>query len=235
MQVTAKSLPLALIKAGAELGVTQEDLGYSVIKEKERFLGLFGSSVTIVAWPANGKHSDRTAVDAVDDAEVEEIVERMRVYCENVCERMLQVPVEVATTIEKERVIFDISGAEVVESFDQNAKLYESFEHILRKFPGSLKKILPHRIFVDAGGQRRVREKELMKVALDLSEKVSETCRPVVLNYKSPYDRKVIHMALDKDDRVYTKSIGHGQNRKLMILPSKGGDPDEVDDDKPAW
>ena len=29
-------------------------------------------------------------------------------------------------------------------------------------------------------------------------------------------------MALDKDDRVYTKSIGSGPNRKLMILPSKG-------------
>ncbi len=29
-------------------------------------------------------------------------------------------------------------------------------------------------------------------------------------------------MALDADDRVYTKSIGSGPNRKLMILPVKG-------------
>ena len=28
-------------------------------------------------------------------------------------------------------------------------------------------------------------------------------------------------MALDKDDLVYTKSIGSGSNRKLMILPQK--------------
>ena len=41
------------------------------------------------------------------------------------------------------------------------------------------------------------------------------------MTHKSSYDRKIIHMALDKDDLVYTKSIGSGANRKLMILPSK--------------
>jgi spoIIIJ-associated protein len=59
-------------------------------------------------------------------------------------------------------------------------------------------------------------------MAKDLSEKVHENKKPIVLNYKSPYERKIIHMALDKDDRVYTKSIGSGPGRKLMILPSQG-------------
>ena len=45
--------------------------------------------------------------------------------------------------------------------------------------------------------------------------------KPAILDYKSSYDRKIIHMALDQDDRVYTKSIGSGPNRKLMILPAK--------------
>ncbi|MEZ4743631.1 MAG: R3H domain-containing nucleic acid-binding protein [Bdellovibrionota bacterium] len=61
-------------------------------------------------------------------------------------------------------------------------------------------------------------------MANDLSIKVSENKRPVVLNYKSSYDRKIIHMALDKDEKVYTKSIGSGPNRKLMILPIDGAD-----------
>lgn len=72
-----------------------------------------------------------------------------------------------------------------------------------------------------------------MQMAHDLSAKVHENKRPIVLNYKSSYDRKIIHMALDKDERVYTKSIGSGPNRKLMILPSRGGSrtpvPDQVD------
>ena len=56
-------------------------------------------------------------------------------------------------------------------------------------------------------------------MAHDLSNKVHENRRPIVLNYRNSYDRKIIHMALDKDRRVYTKSIGSGANRKLMILP----------------
>ena len=94
-------------------------------------------------------------------------------------------------------------------------------EHILRKKPRHLRQELPFRIFVDVGGIRQKREEDLIQMAVDLSAKVSENKRPIVLNYKSSYDRKIIHMALDKDDRVYTKSIGSGPNRKLMILPVK--------------
>ena len=61
----------------------------------------------------------------------------------------------------------------------------------------------------------------LIEMAHDLSDKVHEKQKPIVLNYKSSYDRKIIHMALDKNDKVYTKSIGSGANRKLMILPVK--------------
>ena len=71
-----------------------------------------------------------------------------------------------------------------------------------------------------------------MELARDLSEKVHENKRPIVLNYKSSYDRKIIHMALDKDDRVYTKSIGTGPNRKLMILPIRKKDEPEYGDER---
>jgi hypothetical protein len=39
-------------------------------------------------------------------------------------------------------------------------------------------------------------------------------------------------MALDKDDRVYTKSIGTGPNRKLMILPIRKKDEPEYGDER---
>lgn len=101
----------------------------------------------------------------------------------------------------------------------KNVKIAESLEHILRKIP-KIKRELPFRVFVDVNEIRQSRETELVEMAQDLSEKVHDKKRPIVLNYKNSYDRKIIHMALDKDDRVYTKSIGEGSDRKLMILPS---------------
>jgi spoIIIJ-associated protein len=51
---------------------------------------------------------------------------------------------------------------------------------------------------------------------------VVTTGQKCVLDYKSAADRKIIHMALENDTRVYTKSIGNGPSRKLMILLSRG-------------
>ena len=80
---------------------------------------------------------------------------------------------------------------------------------------------VPFRVFIDMGGGRKNRDEELVSIAQKTSKKVVEKQKPIILNYNNSYDRKVIHMALDGDKRVYTKSVGVGANRKLMVLPSK--------------
>ena len=120
-----------------------------------------------------------------------------------------------------EKTYFNIDIPEFeFDSAKMGTRLAEAMEHLLRKMPRAMSE-LPFRIFVDFNGSRKAREEELIDMAVDLSHKVFENKRPIVLNYRSSYDRKIIHMALDEDKRVYTKSIGTGANRKLMILPSK--------------
>ena len=118
------------------------------------------------------------------------------------------------------RLVLNINSDFLAKQFAKNSKLAESFEHLLRKKPRHLRQELPFRVFVDANNVRVDRETELSEMAKELSDKVFNQNKPVVLNYRSSYDRKVIHMALDKDERVFTKSIGKGPNRKLMILPT---------------
>lgn len=144
-------------------------------------------------------------------------------YCAGICDRIVGQPVKVTTYLEgNDRLIVNIDNPELAAIIERNSKLAEALEHLLRKKPSHLQQQLPFRIFVDVGGVRRTREQELIQVAQEMSNKVALKKRPIVLNYKSSYDRKIIHMALDQDSRVYTKSIGAGPNRKLMILPSKG-------------
>ena len=90
------------------------------------------------------------------------------------------------------------------------------------KKPRNLKQELPFRIFIDAQGSRKGREEELARIAKEKAEEVVSTGQKCVLDYKSAADRKIIHMALENDSRVYTKSIGNGPSRKLMILLSRG-------------
>ena len=245
VKIQAKSLEQALVKAAGSLGVTQDDVGYEIVKE-DTAKGLFSffknPLVEINAWnrkvgkpadvkPRSNSGSSRSSRPVapvepraeLSDAQVAELVEELRGFCEGICKYVADGEVSVSAEVEDGRLILDVESEYMSQQIIKNTKLAEAMEHILRKKPRHLKQELPFRIFVDVGGHRKGREQELVQMAFDLSAKVHENKRPIVLNYKSSYDRKIIHMALDKDDRVYTKSIGSGPNRKLMILPVKDG------------
>lgn len=226
VRVTAKTIELAVEEAATRLGVDINRVDYRVVSQTGGgFFSFLGKKVEIVAVLGGGstKMSSDTDDDRLElsDSEVAELKEDLRQFCSGICRFMTQGDVDVKADIDDGRLILDINDEFLAEQIVKNSKLAESLEHILRKKPRHLKRELPFRIFVDVNGVRLHREKELIEMAHDLSEKVHENKRPIVLNYKSSYDRKIIHMALDKDDRVYTKSIGSGPNRKLMILPMK--------------
>ena len=163
------------------------------------------------------------AAEPLPPEKIEALKTELAEFCAGICSHIADEPVTVTTTLEGSRLVLDLGSEVMAQHVARNTKLAEALEHILRKKPRHLRQELPFRIFVDVNGIRRQRESELVTMAHDLSAKVFESKRPIVLNYKSSYDRKIIHMALDKDERVYTKSIGSGPNRKLMILPSRDG------------
>ncbi len=274
INVQAKTLEQALIKACGTLGVSQEGLGYKILKEdtSKGFMSFFkASSVEIEAWTTSGNQSrsnqtrvsnnsyrdnghrddsrqnnrrsepraprkehtpaprtnytedseDQISAEPLSAEKTAELVEELRTFCAGICERIAGESVNVSATNSDGRLVLNVENEYISGQINKNSKLAEAMEHILRKKPRHLRQELPFRIFVDVSGSRRQREEDLIHMAQDLSSKVHENKRPIVLNYKSSYDRKIIHMALDKDDRVYTKSIGSGPNRKLMILPVK--------------
>jgi len=169
-----------------------------------------------------------TPAEPLTEQQVESLRLELQDFCKVVCEKISDgEPTEVLTSIKDGRLQLDIRNEYIQDQIQRNAKLAEALEHLIRKKPRHLKQELPFRIFIDANGNRKSREEELAQLAVEMSLQVFENQKPIVLNYKSSYDRKIIHMALEKDDRVYTKSIGTGPNRKLMILPSKNGKHDE--------
>ena len=248
--VTAKTLDLALIRAAGQLGISSDKVAHEVKLESSGFLGL-GKKVVIEAWnksdrKANSKSSNKKTRSAkssrsqrsernertersepraeLSSSQVSELKTELKEFLEGIVELALGAKTPVEISEEGGRLVLNIESEELAKQFAKNSKLAESFEHLLRKKPRHLRQELPFRVFVDADSVRVSREKELSDMAKELSDKVHNQNKPVVLNYRSSYDRKVIHMALDQDERVYTKSIGKGPNRKLMILPSKDGD-----------
>jgi len=79
---------------------------------------------------------------------------------------------------------------------------------------GSEKKII-----LDIESYRDKREKTLKKMSKDIAFKVIKSGKPMVLEPMNPFERRLIHLTLQNDKRVTTKSEGQGIYRKIKISP----------------
>ena len=79
------------------------------------------------------------------------------------------------------------------------------------------------RIIIDTEEYRKRREQSLVALAVRLGEKVKKTKKPVTVGHMNAHDRRVIHMAMQNDETLTTKSRGEGEYRKILILPVRRG------------
>ena len=83
-------------------------------------------------------------------------------------------------------------------------------------------------IVIDTEEYRKRREESLVALAMRLGEKVKKTKKSVTVGHMNAHDRRVIHMAMQDDETLTTKSRGEGEYRKIVILPARRG-PDRAD------
>jgi spoIIIJ-associated protein len=73
---------------------------------------------------------------------------------------------------------------------------------------------------VDSQDYRARRRTALVDLAKRLGERARQRGKTVTLNPMSPRDRRVVHLALQADPSLTTRSSGKGYFRKLLIIPS---------------
>lgn len=76
-------------------------------------------------------------------------------------------------------------------------------------------------IVIDTEGYRKRREEALVALALRIGEKVKKTKKPVTVGHMNAHDRRIIHLAVQNDENLATRSRGEGEYRKILILPTK--------------
>jgi spoIIIJ-associated protein len=81
---------------------------------------------------------------------------------------------------------------------------------------GQLKAWLP--LTVDVAGYKKRRYDSLRRLALQLAEQVKTKRRAITMEPMPPDERRVIHLTLADNPDVTTRSIGEGENRKVVIL-----------------
>ena len=117
-------------------------------------------------------------------------------------------------------IILDIRGDDLGVLIGRRGESLMALQYITRMIVShQLKKWL--NIILDVEQYRARRERSLRQLALRMAERVTATRQAVPLEAMTPYDRRVIHLTLHGHEYVTTKSIGEGENRKVVIIPIK--------------
>jgi len=76
------------------------------------------------------------------------------------------------------------------------------------------------RIFIDCDGFRSRHEEDISGLALRLGEKAKRLRKPVTINSLNAHDRRLVHMALQDDQELRSRSKGDGEFKKVVIYPN---------------
>ena len=77
------------------------------------------------------------------------------------------------------------------------------------------------RVKLDTEDYRRRRKQTLENLAKNIAYKVKRSRKPVSLEPMNPYERRIIHSALQADDRVSTHSEGEEPYRRVVVTPNR--------------
>jgi len=135
---------------------------------------------------------------------------------------------QVTATETDDTIILSIAGDDSGLLIGRRGQNLDALQYLLNK---AINKSDADRkmIVVDSEEYRKRREESLLDMAERIREKVKKTQKPLSLSHMNAHDRRIIHLALQEDAALVTKSRGEGEYRKVIVLPARkssaGGHP----------
>jgi spoIIIJ-associated protein len=83
----------------------------------------------------------------------------------------------------------------------------------------------PTQVVIDVEGYRARREKQLRQLARRMADQAVERGRTMALEPMPAGERRIIHLELRDHEKVYTESVGEGEQRKVTIIPRADDSP----------
>ena len=207
IEVSAKTLDEAITEACQKLGVTSDKLDYEVVEEgSSGFLGI-GSKPAVIK-----------AAVKVEEASLEEVAKS---FLNDVFAAMNMNVVVTASYDEVEKALdIDLSGDEMGVLIGKRGQTLDSLQYLVSLV---VNKDVDDYIIVkvDTENYRQRRKETLENLAKNIAYKVKRTKRPVSLEPMNPYERRIIHYALQNDKYVMTHSEGEEPFRRVVVTLKK--------------
>ncbi len=207
IEVSAKTVSEAITEACRKLGVTSDRLDYQVIEEGSNgFLGI-GSKPAVIK-----------AAVKVEEISVEDSAKN---FLNDVFAAMdMSVVIDVKYDENEKEMDIDLSGDDMGVLIGKRGQTLDSLQYLVSLVVNKESQDYI-RVKVDTENYRERRKETLENLAKNIAYKVKRTRRTVALEPMNPYERRIIHSALQNDKYVTTHSEGEEPFRKVVISLKK--------------
>ena len=207
IEVSAKTVNDAITEACQKLSVPSEKLEIEVVSEGSiGFLGI-GSKQAVIKVKV--KEEKKSVVEVTNEF----LTDLFR--CMNIA-----VVIDVKYDENEKSLDIDLSGDDMGVLIGKRGQTLDSIQYLTSLVVNKDAEDYI-RVKVDTENYRERRKQTLENLAKNISYKVKRTRRPVSLEPMNPYERRIIHSALQNDKYVTTHSEGEEPYRKVVVTLKK--------------
>ena len=135
--------------------------------------------------------------------------------------KAMDMEVELKTEIDQDGALcVDMSGEHMGKLIGKRGQTLDSLQYLANRVANKHQEGYV-RVKLDTENYRARREETLRHLAKNIAHKVKRNRRPVALEPMNPYERRIIHSALQSDPYVMTHSEGEEPFRKVVITLKK--------------
>ena len=239
-EFSAKTVDDAITAACQDFFVTSDKLDYEVLEEgSSGFLGIGAKPAVIKARVKEEKEIVKETVKEpvkevlkeektfaketarVSNVDAKEVEEAAKKFLGEVFDAMeMEVIVDAKYNDADKTLDIDMRGEEIGILIGKRGQTLDSLQYLVSLVVnrGQADYI---RVKLDTENYRQRRKETLENLAKNIAYKVKRTKRPVSLEPMNPYERRIIHSALQNDRYVTTHSEGEEPFRRVVVSLKK--------------
>ncbi len=188
-----RNLEEVISLAEHRLKLPRERFNYEIVTAKTRLFGIKTKEIVIRAWPKK----------AEEENAVEIFLEKLKPHF----------PLELSYQIRKRNglVFVVFNGPDKNLLLRNDGSLLLALQHVLNK-------VSPAKVQVDCDFFRRRKEKRIKEYARQVGQQVAQSGREEILDFMNPYERRIVHIAVNQISGVTSESLGDGFLKKVKVF-----------------
>lgn len=227
MREKGKTVDEAVEKALKALAATKDQVDITIVQEPEGgVLGIFGKKDAIVDVTLKEAFDPEKKAEAYVEAVEDSVVDRAKSFLSDMFDAMgLDVAIDTDYDDASSILRIDLSGDKMGLLIGRRGQTLDAIQYLTSL---TVNKHTDRyvRVLINTEHYREKRQKTLESLAHKMAGKAYRYGRKISLEPMNPGERRIIHAALQDDDRVYTFSKGQDPHRHVVI-DLKENQPDD--------